>query len=122
MGRLTGKTAVVTGASSGMGKEIVKLFAQEGANVIAVARRLERLQELADSLEGRGLTITWDGSVKDYLVDKAYSVVYGARNLRRTIQKELEDPISERIIDSFEAPISQISVRVENESIVVDAQ
>ena len=80
------------------------------------------LKELADSLEGRGLTITWDGSVKDYLVDKAYSVVYGARNLRRTIQKELEDPISERIIDSFEAPISQISVRVENESIVVDAQ
>ena len=41
MGRLTGKVAVVTGASSGMGKEIVRLFAAEGANVVAVARRKE---------------------------------------------------------------------------------
>ena len=51
MGRLTGKTAVVTGASSGMGKEIVTLFAKEGANVVAVARRKERLEELAESLK-----------------------------------------------------------------------
>lgn len=42
---------MVTGASSGMGSEIVKLFAQEGANVIAVARRKERLEALADSLK-----------------------------------------------------------------------
>ena len=80
------------------------------------------LKELSDSLAARGLTFTWDASVREYLVDKAYSVVYGARNLRRTIQRELEDPISERIIDSFETPISQIAVRVENDTIVVDAK
>ena len=80
------------------------------------------LKELSDSLAARGLTFTWDASVREYLVDKAHSVVYGARNLRRTIQRELEDPISERIIDSFETPISQIAVRVENDTIVVDAK
>ena len=80
------------------------------------------LKELSDSLAARGLTLTWDSAVREYLVEKAYSVTYGARNLRRTIQKELEDPISERIIDSFETPISQITVRIENGEIIVDAQ
>ena len=80
------------------------------------------LRELADSLAARGLTLTWEDRVREYLVDKAYSVVYGARNLRRTIQRELEDPISERIIDSFETPISQISVRVESGELIVEAQ
>ena len=50
--------------------------------------------------------------VREALVKKAYSVTYGARNLRRTIQKELEDPISEKIIDSFEHPISTIHIAV----------
>ena len=80
------------------------------------------LKELADSLASRGLTLTWDEQVREYLVEKAYSVTYGARNLRRTIQKELEDPISERIIDSFESPISQISIRMENGEVIVQAQ
>ena len=49
-------------------------------------------------------------------------MVYGARNLRRTIQKELEDPISEAIIDSFEEPISKITVRIVDEAIVLDKE
>ena len=52
MGILTGKSAVVTGASSGMGWEIVKLFVKEGAMVTAVARRKERLEKLAEELSG----------------------------------------------------------------------
>lgn len=50
--KLQGKSVVVTGASSGMGKAIVELFVKEGANVVAVARRKERLEELAKSLCG----------------------------------------------------------------------
>ena len=80
------------------------------------------LEELRVSLEGRGLTLTWDGSVRDYLVKKAYSMTYGARNLRRTIQRDLEDPISEKIIDSFENPISAIHVAVEEDKILVTAK
>ena len=80
------------------------------------------LKELRESLEGRGLTLTWDESVREYLVKKAYSVTYGARNLRRTIQKDLEDPISERIIDSFEDPISSIQISVANDAVEVTAK
>ena len=70
------------------------------------------LGELKQSLAERGLTLAWDDEVNGYLVDLAFSVTYGARNLRRTIQRELEDPISERIIDSFEKPISSIRIRI----------
>ena len=75
------------------------------------------LKELADSLSIRGLSLSWDDALRQLLVKKAYSQVYGARNLRRTIQKELEDPISEVIIDSFDHPISSITVRVEEDGV-----
>ncbi len=78
------------------------------------------LCELRTSLESRGLTLSWEDSLRQLLVKKAYSVTYGARNLRRTIQKELEDPISEAIIDSFEHPISAIHIRVENDDVKLD--
>ena len=78
------------------------------------------LAELRDSLSARGLQLTWEESLRQLLVKKAYSMVYGARNLRRTIQKELEDPISEAIIDSFEHPISSIHIRVEEDSVKLD--
>lgn len=47
--KLQGKVAIVTGASSGMGRDIAYLYAKEGATVYAVARRVERLEELANS-------------------------------------------------------------------------
>ena len=49
--KLEGKSVVVTGASAGRGQAIVELFAAEGANVIAVARRAERLEALAETLK-----------------------------------------------------------------------
>ncbi len=78
------------------------------------------LKELQESLSTRGLTLFWDDDLRQLLVKKAYSVTYGARNLRRTIQKELEDPISEAIIDSFEHPISAIRIRVEGDEVKLD--
>lgn len=78
------------------------------------------LRELQESLSTRGLTLSWDDDLRQLLVKKAYSVTYGARNLRRTIQKELEDPISEAIIDSFEHPISAIRIRVEGDEVKLD--
>ena len=80
------------------------------------------LFELRDSLSARGLTLTWDDSLRQLLVKKAYSTTYGARNLRRTIQRELEDPISETIIDSFEHPISTIHITVDNDAVKLNVQ
>jgi len=80
------------------------------------------LKELTQSLNDRGLVITFDENVREFLVKKAYSVTYGARNLRRTIQKELEDPISEKIIESFESPISTIHISVNDGEISVTAK
>ena len=80
------------------------------------------LEELRQSLANRELTFTWTDEVRQHLVGSAYSVTYGARNLRRTIQKELEDPISEAVIDSFERPITGISARVEDGKVQLDIQ
>ena len=80
------------------------------------------LGELRESLESRGLRLTWEDSVRQHLVKEAFSVTFGARNLRRTIQRLLEDPISEKIIDSFESPISAIHISMDGENVVLTAQ
>ena len=80
------------------------------------------LTELRDSLAERGVTFCWEQSLIDALVKKAYSVTYGARNLRRTIQRELEDPIAEKIIDSFEHPISELEALADGETIRIEAK
>jgi len=80
------------------------------------------LRELQDALRERGLAFSWEESTVDYLVKKSYSVAYGARNLRRTIQKDIEDPLAEKIIDSFVEPISAITVKAEDEKIILDCK
>ena len=77
------------------------------------------LDELQKSLEDKGLHFMWDEDVEDYLVKKSYSATYGARNLRRTIQKELEDVMAAQIIDSYEHPVTQIHASVEDGKLVV---
>src|SRR5512133_3143190 len=54
MGKLDHRVAIVTGASSGMGKEIARLFALEGASVVAVARHKEKLQEAVGGITAEG--------------------------------------------------------------------
>ena len=62
--KLENKAVVVTGASSGMGKAIVELFVKEGAEVVAVARRKERLEALAESLADEpGEVVVYAGDI-----------------------------------------------------------
>jgi len=77
--RFEGKCVVVTGASSGMGRKIALDFAKEGATVVAVARRKERLEEIAAEAEAfSGKILPYPGDVSkeevcngmiDYAVD-----------------------------------------------------
>ena len=75
------------------------------------------LGELQDSLKDKGIAFTYDDALVVFLTHKSFSRTYGARNLRRTIQKELEDPMATRIIDSYENPITQIKATVEEDQI-----
>ena len=81
-------------------------------NFSGIARIM--LDELKTSLSEKGFTFRYDDALVDYLVEKSYSLTYGARNLRRLIQKELEDPMAACIIDSFEHPIAQISATAQD--------
>ena len=75
-------------------------------NFCGIARIM--LEELKVSLGEKGYQFRYDDALVDYLAEKSYSLTYGARNLRRLIQKELEDPMAAKIIDAFEHPITQI--------------
>ena len=79
------------------------------------------LQELQDSLAEKGIVFTWQDSLLVYLVKKSYSAAYGARNLRRLIQKELEDAIASRIIDSWQHPVARLDASSDGEQLVLSA-
>ena len=97
--------------------EVICFNRLDEKNFAGIARIM--LDELQKSLEDKGLHFTWDENVEDYLVKKSYSATYGARNLRRTIQKELEDVMAAQIIDSYEHPVTQIHASVEDGKLVV---
>ena len=98
------------------------LVAVKPPNMLSQADRTgdtDMLTELKDTLSEKGISFQYGGDLLDYLVKKSYSLAYGARNLRRQIQKDLEDPIASRIIDSYASPLSAISVAVENDELVI---
>ena len=97
--------------------EVICFNRLDEKNFAGIARIM--LDELQKSLEDKGLHFTWDEAVEEYLVKKSYSATYGARNLRRTIQKELEDVMAAQIIDSYEHPVTQIHASMEDGKLVV---
>ena len=97
--------------------EVICFNRLDEQNFAGIARIM--LSELQKSLEDKGLHFTWDEAVEEYLVKKSYSATYGARNLRRTIQKELEDEMASQIIDSYEHPVTQLHAAMEDGKLVV---
>ena len=75
------------------------------------------LKELVGTLKEKEINFTWDDTLLDYLVKKSYSATYGARNLRRLIQKELEDAIAVRLIEGWQSPVSQLKAVSDGEKL-----
>ena len=72
MNQLAGKTAIVTGASSGIGYETAKLFAQQGARVVVTARRQAQLDALVDEIErAGGAAVAVAGDIRDEQLARA---------------------------------------------------
>ena len=79
------------------------------------------LDELKASMKEKGLHFVYDDELVRYLVSKSYSAAYGARNLRRTIQKEVEDQLALSIINSYDHPVTHLSATAEAEQVVIQA-
>ena len=77
------------------------------------------LDELVASLKDKGLEFAYDDKLVAYVTHKSYSMTYGARNLRRTLQKEIEDPLAGRIIGEYEHPFTKISATAEDGKVVL---
>ncbi len=99
--------------------EIICFNRLDEADFTGIARIM--LDELAGSLKEKGFTFTYDDAVAEHLAHESYSLTYGARNLRRTIQKELEDTIAVRIIDSYDAPVTQLRAVIEDGKICIQS-
>ena len=77
------------------------------------------LGELKASLNEKGISLEYTQDIPVLLAEKSFSVKYGARNLRRTIQTEIEDKASELIIASYDSKMSAISIFAEGEEIKI---
>ena len=80
------------------------------------------LGEVRDLMRDKGMDFSWDASVLDYLVEKSYSLTYGARNLRRTIQKDVEDKMAEVIVDRFRGRVKVMRLTAADGKINVEAE
>ena len=78
------------------------------------------LGEVRELLAERDMRLVWDESLIDYLVKKAYSVTYGARNLRRTIQKEIEDVVAAELVEKRGAKVEEIRLSSGGEKIDIE--
>ena len=78
------------------------------------------LDETREAIAERGITLTWDDALGDCLVKKSYSATYGARNLRRTIQRDVEDAIAQKIIDCRGENAENIRVSSDGERVTVE--
>ena len=98
--------------------EIVYFNSLSEENFRSIAELM--LTETRDAIAERGISMTWSRELIDHLVKKSYSVVYGARNLRRTIQKDVEDAIAQKIIDCRGEDAEKIYVSADDNGVTVE--
>ena len=97
--------------------EIIYFHRLTEENIRAIASLM--LEDLRTAMAERGTALTWDESVITYLAEKGYSAAYGARNLQRLIQKDVEDAIAIEIIDHLKGAAKTVGLTVQDGKIVV---
>ena len=95
--------------------EVICFNSLTEANMADIAALM--LGEVRDLMLSRGISLSWDDTVTAFLVKKGYSTVYGARNLRRLIQKEVEDTIAARIVEARGEQLTAIHLSSDGERI-----
>ena len=78
------------------------------------------LEDLSKVLKVKGISLAYDNKAVNLLVEKSFSEKYGARNLRRVIQTEVEDGIASQIIENYKQPISAVSLSARGDKIKID--
>ena len=97
--------------------EIVYFNRLTEENFKEIARLM--LDEVREVLESRNLSLSYDDALLDYLSKKSYSLTYGARNLRRLIQKEVEDVIASEIVDHYRGSVHNIRLSAGEDKVLV---
>ena len=80
------------------------------------------LEDLKRGIARAGITLTWDAAVPEMLAEDSFSVKFGARNLRRLIEKQVEDQAANLILDSCQTAITQLHALVRNGKVVVEGR
>ena len=80
------------------------------------------LGDLTATLKENGISFTFDEKLIDFLVKESYSIKYGARNLRRFVQKEIEDRAASAIIAAYQNPVTSIHATSDGQQVIVEAK
>ncbi|MBQ1210424.1 MAG: ATP-dependent Clp protease ATP-binding subunit, partial [Clostridia bacterium] len=97
--------------------EIVCFDPLNGGTMLEISRLM--LEELVAPLSDKGIALTWDTAVEQWLTDRSTGGKRGARDLRATIRRYVEDPVALLLVDRWENPPKALSLTVEKDSIIV---
>lgn len=79
------------------------------------------LGRMKDHLLEKGITVTWTPEVLSYIAKESFSEKYGARNMRRYIEKNVEDALANMIIDAFPNALVGVSIDVRDGELKLDS-
>ena len=92
--------------------EIITFRSLDQGDFVKIAKIM--LSDLEKALKEKGIALNFTENAVKALAEKSFSIKYGARNLRRTIQRDVEDALAQRLISDYEARITAVSVDADN--------
>ena len=97
--------------------EVITFRSLDRGDFVAIARIM--LDELAGALEERSLHFTYTDEAAEKIAGESYSETYGARNMRRYIQRNVEDPLAEAVIADYTHTLTQVRLCVQDGALTV---